>query len=168
MPIETILLAVSDQDADRVAELTDTVLEYAAPLVATVVIGHPIATETGSIPNASTPVFGSQHPYVLSQNEYDEVLEEYTDGEDLDDAVSKHDAVQEAARRLADSGVEYHVRGVVGESSDGLVALAEETSADRLVIGGKRRSPTEKVVFGSVVQTVLIESPCPVTFVQDE
>lgn len=167
MPIETVLLVVSNEDSDHLEQVTETALEIAAPLDATVVIGHAIPEHKTQLSNAGLPVVGSRHPYVLSQNEYDDLLEEF-DGETVDDVAASHDTVQTAAELVADAGVEYRIRGVVGDPSEALVTLADESDADRLVLGGHHRSPTEKVVFGSVAQTVLLESPCPVTFVRDD
>ncbi|PSP66736.1 universal stress protein, partial [Halobacteriales archaeon QH_6_68_27] len=48
------------------------------------------------------------------------------------------------------------------------VGLAAETDADLVVVGGRKRSPAGKAVFGSTAQEVMLESPCPVTFVRNE
>ena len=49
--------------------------------------------------------------------------------------------------------------------ADGILGLAEEYEADQIVMGSRKRSPTGKVIFGSVAQQVLLESPIPVTVV---
>lgn len=49
--------------------------------------------------------------------------------------------------------------------ADGILGLAEEFDADQIVMGSRKRSPTGKVVFGSVAQQVLLESSVPVTVV---
>jgi len=49
--------------------------------------------------------------------------------------------------------------------ADGILDLAEEHDADHIVMGSRKRSPTGKVIFGSVSQQVLLESPVPVTIV---
>ena len=47
--------------------------------------------------------------------------------------------------------------------ADGILDLADEEAADHIVMGSRKRSPTGKVIFGSVSQQVLLESPVPVT-----
>ncbi len=49
--------------------------------------------------------------------------------------------------------------------ADGILDLAEEHSVDQIVMGSRKRSPTGKVIFGSVSQQVLLESPVSVTIV---
>jgi len=46
--------------------------------------------------------------------------------------------------------------------------LAAEVDADLVVVSGRKRTPTGKAVFGSTAQTVLLDAPCPVTFVRVE
>lgn len=67
----------------------------------------------------------------------------------------------------ADIGYEHGRIADEDETGEG-VALAEEIDADLVVIGGRRRSPTGKAVFGSIAQEVLLNAPCPVTFVRGD
>ncbi|NUB93772.1 universal stress protein [Haloterrigena sp. SYSU A121-1] len=169
MTLETILLAIGNRDDDRIDELIDTVCEIAEPLGATVIVAHVIPDDIDEISNTAVPIAGNPGSYILSQDEYADLLEEYPlDEHDVDDVVARHVAVQAIANGLADRNVEYEIRGVIGDPSNALVALADDLDVDRVVISGRHRSPTSKVVFGSVAQTILLESPCPVTFVRDE
>jgi nucleotide-binding universal stress UspA family protein len=70
-------------------------------------------------------------------------------------------------RALSEAGVRHSVRGAVGDLADEVVETAERLDADRVVVGGRRRSPTGKAVFGSVAQEVMLSAPCPVTFVRE-
>lgn len=79
------------------------------------------------------------------------------------------EAALEAVRpRLEASGLTYHLR--LGEEhlepADDLVALAEESGADLIVIGLRRRSPVGKLILGSNAQRVLLDAPCPVLAVK--
>lgn len=65
------------------------------------------------------------------------------------------------------TGVE--AMGRVGVPAEEIVTVAEELDARYVVVGGRRRSPVGKAVFGSTTQTVLLEADCPVvTVMADE
>jgi nucleotide-binding universal stress UspA family protein len=53
-------------------------------------------------------------------------------------------------------------RGRVGNISDEILSEAESLDPRYLVISGRRRSPTGKVVFGSIAQKILLNAACPV------
>jgi nucleotide-binding universal stress UspA family protein len=46
------------------------------------------------------------------------------------------------------------------------LVAADDTDADVLVIGVRRRSPVGKLVMGSVAQTILLDAGCPVLAVR--
>jgi nucleotide-binding universal stress UspA family protein len=43
-----------------------------------------------------------------------------------------------------------------------------EVDADLVVVGARKRTPVGKAVFGSVTQSVVLDSPVPVTVVRTE
>lgn len=49
--------------------------------------------------------------------------------------------------------------------SEELLAMADEVDADRIVIGLRRHSRTERIIFGSVAQALLKRTTRPVTLV---
>ncbi|WP_207890195.1 universal stress protein [Natrarchaeobius chitinivorans] len=154
--IETVLLAVGPGDSDRVEELTTQTIAVAEPTGATVVLAH-----------------------VISADEYEDELRSYHDAIDRMGLDIEHgdvppeslaretEPVGEIAKRLEEADLEVDVRGVVGDRAEEIVALAEKTDADNVVVGGRKRSPTGKAVFGSTAQQVLLTSPCPVTYVRE-
>jgi nucleotide-binding universal stress UspA family protein len=56
------------------------------------------------------------------------------------------------------------VRGM--DAGEDLVQLAEEKKVDEIIIGIKKRSKVEKLVFGSTAQYVILNAPCPVVSVK--
>lgn len=52
--------------------------------------------------------------------------------------------------------------GLIGNPADEIVNYASKQDARYIVVGGRKRSPIGKAVFGSVAQTVLLNAECPV------
>ncbi|NDL56329.1 universal stress protein [Phytoactinopolyspora mesophila] len=89
---------------------------------------------------------------------------------DADDA-RQHEAELETVRtQLADAGIEAEVRQLVRgmDVAEDLIAVAQETVADFIVIGLRRRSPVGKLILGSNAQRILLDAPCPVLAVKAE
>jgi len=108
---------------------------------------------------------------VFTSDEYNQVLDrldfDRNVGEiDPDAVASRHSTIHDLQDVLDEHDVDYEIRGAVGEHGPSIVDLAASTGADRVVVGGRRRSPTGKAVFGSTAQEVLLSAPCPVTFVR--
>jgi nucleotide-binding universal stress UspA family protein len=91
-------------------------------------------------------------------------------GKDLAaDEAARYDAELETVKReLAEAGVEHEVRQLVRglEPVEDLIAVAEETGADFIVIGLRRRTPVGKLILGSNAQRILLDAPCPVLAVK--
>ena len=71
---------------------------------------------------------------------------------------------------LAADGVACEVREMAetGEPATDLLAVADQLSADVIVIGLRRRSPVGKLLLGSNAQRVLLDASCPVLAVKAE
>lgn len=149
MALETVVLAVGPGDAERIDELAETTVDIAGPSGASVVLGH-----------------------VFTEEEYENTYESLgfdTDSEVTPNKVAaRHATIRQLADRLDAAEIDYSVGGAVGNHGDSIIGLAEEADADLVVVGGRRRSPTGKAVFGSTAQQVMLSAPCPVTFVRSE
>lgn len=150
MSLDTILLAVGPTDSDRIDALAQTVVDVAAPADATVVLAHVFTQD--------------EYEEVCSRLDFDQSREDFS----ADDVASHHATIRDLESVLSDNDVSYDVRGAVGDHGETIVNLAETVDADRVVVGGRKRSPAGKAVFGSTAQDILLSSPAPVTFVRGE
>ncbi|GAB7009845.1 universal stress protein [Halorubrum trueperi] len=149
MSIETVLLAVGTEDEERTEQLAREAIAVAEPTGAEVVLTHVFTSE--------------DFAGIRDRLGVDEGSEQ-----SAPDAVAhRHTTTRELSRALSDAGVDHSVRGAVGDLADEVVEAASNVDADRVVVGGRRRSPTGKAVFGSVAQEVMLSAPCPVTFVRE-
>lgn len=77
------------------------------------------------------------------------------------------DEIKELASELAEQAgeeldVDYKPIGLMGSPALEVLNYAKEANARYLVVGGRKRSPAGKVLFGSVTQSILLNAPCPV------
>jgi nucleotide-binding universal stress UspA family protein len=148
MSIEKVMLAVGTEDEERTEQLAEEAIAVAEPAGAEVVLTH-----------------------VFTDEEFDAVrsrlgVDETSEGSTPDAVAERHTTTRALSEALTEAGVSHSVRGAVGDHADEVVEAASAIGADRVVVGGRHRSPTGKAVFGSVAQEVLLSSPCPVTFVR--
>ena len=89
---------------------------------------------------------------------------------DREDALESEEQLEEVRRELAGAGVEHEVRQLVRgmDPADDLINVANESNAEFIVIGLRRRSPVGKLILGSNAQRVLLDAPCPVLAVKAE
>lgn len=81
--------------------------------------------------------------------------------------IDRIETVRLARDELAEQGLAVDAAEARNPPAEGILELAREWGADHIVMGSRKRSPTGKAVFGSVVQTVLLEADVPVTVVGD-
>lgn len=69
---------------------------------------------------------------------------------------------------LDETGLDYEIAHSVQQQdpADVLVELAEQTNAELIVIGVRRRTPVGKLLLGSQAQRVLLDADCPVLAVK--
>ena len=83
--------------------------------------------------------------------------------------TSAEEFAAEAARQAAETVDEPSTPvGLVGPPSDEIIRYADTHDARYIVVGPKNRSPTGKVLFGSVTQSVLLNADCPVVSINAE
>lgn len=72
------------------------------------------------------------------------------------------ESVDVVLEKLRDAGIDADKRRVYGDPAEEIIAAAEDFEADLIAMGGRKRSPAGKVLFGSVTQSVLLSGTCPV------
>lgn len=79
----------------------------------------------------------------------------------------EQDSAERFVQRFIDETIDdveadIEPRGAVGDVASEILAEAETLDPRFLVIGGKRRSPTGKALFGDTAQRILLNASCPV------
>jgi nucleotide-binding universal stress UspA family protein len=150
MSVKTIVLAVDGEDPDLTDRLAATTADIAGPADAEVVVTH-----------------------VLDESEYRDARDRlnFADGTEVTPTTiaRRNVGVRKLADELERAGLESTTYGRLSDGTskgERLAEVAEDVGADMVVVGGRRRSPTGKALFGSTSQDVLLESACPVTFVR--
>jgi nucleotide-binding universal stress UspA family protein len=71
-------------------------------------------------------------------------------------------SVRRAREYLENAGVDVELQGTSGDPADAIIRTADQRDVDRIVIAGRKRSPTGKALFGSVTQKVILNTDRPV------
>ncbi|MDQ3384163.1 MAG: universal stress protein [Actinomycetota bacterium] len=98
------------------------------------------------------------------------VVNSHRGGRDFDpeEAQRFEDELAQVQHRLDGEGIEHEVRALVrgNEPSEDLIDVAQESEADFIVIGLRRRTPVGKLILGSNAQRILLDASCPVLAVK--
>ncbi|MFC4449726.1 universal stress protein [Halorussus aquaticus] len=71
-------------------------------------------------------------------------------------------SVRRAEEILDEAGVEVEIAERSGEPAATVLDFAQNEDADCICVGGRSRSPAGKAIFGSVSQSVILQSDRPV------
>jgi len=82
--------------------------------------------------------------------------------ESADRAVSDVAAVDRARGILADAGIPVTFRSGSGHPPTAILEAAADVDADAICLAGRKRSPAGKMLFGSVSQSVILNTERPV------
>lgn len=124
--------------------------------------------------------------HVITQEQFDEIKEgpkmiggewdiPYMRNVQRDENYSLSDAEADAAA-VAEGIIEdsfpddtnIESRGAVGKPAQIILDTATELDANYIVMGGRKRTPIGKTLFGSISQSVLLNATCPVVTVMQD
>ena len=89
------------------------------------------------------------------------VFTEEDAGSELRD-VTRIGSIKRAREHLEEHGVTVRIREDSVDAVDAILDQADEQDVDSLVLGGRKRSPAGKALFGSVTQSVILNTHRPV------
>ena len=81
----------------------------------------------------------------------------------LDELREAPPTIQQVVERLEPTNADIEVIVTEGNPAEQIIELSEEENVDGVFISGRKHSPTGKVLFGSVTQSVLLNTDIPVT-----
>lgn len=76
--------------------------------------------------------------------------------------IDRVESVQAALEILDAADLDREIAEISSPPEEGIFELASETSFDAIVMGGRKRSPAEKAILGSVTQKVILNTDTPV------
>ncbi|ADJ13919.1 universal stress protein [Halalkalicoccus jeotgali] len=182
MGLDTLLVALGEQDASHIDAFAKAVTDVAGPAGATVVIAHVLTEETyrAALEEAGEetqslletrfkegvpahPGLEGDVPAWVTRRlptaaDRPEVIERFFDRKDL---------IQDLATALGETGINYEIRGAVGDPAERVVAMAADREADFVVVGGRKQSSARRALFGSVSQEILESVHCPVISIRE-
>lgn len=107
----------------------------------------------------------SQAETVLDLFEHDSVrvylLHDFVDNPE-GASVTQVDSVKRAKEVFEDAGVTVELREGSGDPAESILETADDIDADAICVAGRKRTPTGKALFGSVSQSVILNTERPV------
>ena len=77
-------------------------------------------------------------------------------------SVVQVDSVKRAKEVFEDAGVGVELREGSGDPAESIINYADDLDADAICVAGRKRSPAGKMLFGSVSQSVILNTERPV------
>ncbi|MFC6960778.1 universal stress protein [Halocatena marina] len=88
------------------------------------------------------------------------ILHVFTENDET--SVQEITAATLARDILTDAGIAVDLDETVGDPTTAILEKAEQVDANRICVSGKKRTPTGKVIFGSVTQGIILSTQRPV------
>jgi len=111
--------------------------------------------------------------HVIPEDDAESNLNEVQEIDEFEDTSisTQENRAKQIALEMAENSLEEFdssevtAKGRIGQPVESVLSVADEIDARYIVIGGRKRSPTGKAVFGSVTQSILLSADRPVVTV---
>ena len=87
--------------------------------------------------------------------------------EAIERVLHRKDMIQQIAEAFDTVGIEYEIRGAIGDPIDHLLLMIEEADVDFAVVGVRGWSDVRQVMLKSIAQKLIRLAPCPVLSVRE-
>jgi nucleotide-binding universal stress UspA family protein len=84
-----------------------------------------------------------------------------------DDSIEDLQSTKKAIEFLEEQGIEYNLEEDQAEPAELVLETAETLESDLICVGGRKQTPTGKVLFGSVSQQIILNADRPVLVARD-
>lgn len=152
MTLDSILVAVGTDDNSRVDALAQTAVDIAGPADASIELVHVFSEE--------------RYESVKSKLNFDD-QGQVTPAE----VANRYASVRKLGDAITEAGMTFESHGSLSSGTttgECILEVADVVDADLILVGGRRRSPAGKALFGSTAQEVMLAASCPVTFVHGQ
>lgn len=157
----SVIAAVDGEEGS--AKIVSTAHEIASGIGVELVVLHVMTEDQFEAVKEGPELIGG--PWDIPYARYEHPQEDYSQADAEADAAEVARGIV-AETLPADANVTS--RGAVGEPAEMLLETADAADADYLVIGGRKRTPIGKALFGSVSQSVLLNATRPVVSVMSD
>jgi nucleotide-binding universal stress UspA family protein len=82
-----------------------------------------------------------------------------------DDVAAQYEQIKAVSDGLQAAGMEYEIRGRVGDAAETVLAVADEVDADAIAVDRRDRGTVEQALFGSVSEEIIENADRPVVVV---
>lgn len=193
MGIDTLVVAIGDDTKPQIDAITQTILNIAESADIRVIIAHVLRgrrdTALSDLDEApQTPLerrFTEQlprHPgseddvpeWVRRwsqrriRGEQDQDRDELSESEAMDRVVARKDALRQLIDAFDTAGIEFELRGAIGDPAEHIGRMVKEVDADFVVVSSQGQSSMRETLFGSLAQRLLRTAPCPVIVVRHD